>query len=93
MSKNLRFIHIWQKEILIKIRSQCSKANERVQFQQKFSSLPIAVSKQVLSKHFWPKFIHCKLWQQGERNHDSIRRKDKATPGGNYMAIPITIPV
>ena len=45
MSNNLRFIHIWQKEILVQLRSQRSKANEKVQFQQKFSSLPIAVSK------------------------------------------------
>ena len=40
--------------------------------------IPSNCREQVLSKHFWPKSIHCKLWQQGERNRDSIRRKERA---------------
>jgi hypothetical protein len=28
--------------------------------------IPSTFSKSVLEENFWPKFVHCKLWQQNE---------------------------
>jgi hypothetical protein len=50
----------------------------------KYVSLQHLLIKSVLEENFWPKFVHCKLWQQKKtvrklglhtRNENAIRRK------------------
>ncbi len=47
--------------------------------------IPSRCSEKVLSENFWPKFIHCKLWQQNERTPDSADQNDKSTLSGTTI--------
>ncbi len=49
--------------------------------------IPSNGSEKVLSESFWPKFMHCKLWQQNERTRDSVDQNDMSTT----MKIPVRL--
>ena len=48
--------------------------------------IPSNCSEKVLSKNFWPKFIHCKLWQPNEITRDSVDQNVKSTISGTNSA-------
>ena len=59
--------------------------------------IPSTFSKSVLEENFWPKFVHCKLWQQNETVRKSglhTRNENAKTPFNSCIManqIPIRI--